>query len=130
MNEREIERAAAKLGVGAGVDVQRVARRVVAELRRDATPVAWWRRPATLRAAAAVVLLATVVVLAENIVREPATAAGEVTFPVGLEELSTAGLTEVLDSLDMFVPVSEYAPVSLHDIDESALNELLAAMEG
>ena len=55
---------------------------------------------------------------------------GAIALPVGLEELSTIGLTEVLDSLDLFMPASEFIPPSFDELDEEQLRALLAAMEG
>ncbi len=130
MNEQDIERAAAELGSDVQIDVERVARRVVAELRTTVVPAVWWRKPSMLRAAAAVAILVTGGVLVDRIAENSAEEGAASSLPVGLEELSTTGLNEVLDSLDLFAPASELTPVSLNDFDEDQLRELLVAMEG
>ena len=130
MNEQDIERAAAELGSDVQIDVERVARRVVAELRTRAVPVVWWRKASVLRVAAAVAILVTGGVLVDRIAENSAEGAAAFPLPVGLEELSTTGLNEVLDSLDLFTPASELTPASLNDFDEEQLRELLIEMEG
>ena len=130
MNEQDIERAAAELGSDVRIDVERVARRVVAELRTKAVPALWWRKASVLRAAAAIAILVTGGVLVDRIAENSADDAAVSLLPVGLDELSTTGLNEVLDSLDLFTPASELTPASLNDFDEVQLRELLVAMEG
>ncbi len=130
MNEQDIERAAVELGSDVQIDVERVARRVVAELRTTVVPVSWWRRASVLRVAAAVAILVTGGVLVDRIAENSVEGAAAFPLPVGLEELSTTGLNEVLDSLDLFTPASELTPASLNDFDEVQLRELLVAMEG
>jgi len=130
MSDQDIERAAAELGSDVRIDVERVARRVVAELRTKAVPALWWRRASVLRAAAAIAILVTGGVLVDRIAENSAEDAAASLLPVGLEELSTTGLNEVLDSLDLFTPASELTPASLNDFDEVQLRELLVAMEG
>ena len=130
MNEQDIERAAAELGSDVRIDVERVARRVVAELRTTVVPALWWRKASVLRVAAAVAILVTGGVLVDRIAENSVEGAAAFPLPVGLEELSTTGLNEVLDSLDLFTPASELTPASLGDFDEVQLRELLAAMEG
>ena len=130
MNDQDIERAAAELGSDVRIDVERVARRVVAQLRTKAVPALWWRRASVLRAAAAIAILVTGGVLVDRIAENSAEDAAASLLPVGLEELSTKGLNEVLDSLDLFTPASELTPASLNDFDELQLRELLVAMEG
>ena len=130
MNEQDIERAAVELGSDVQIDVERVARRVVAELRTTAVPAVWWRKASVLRVAAAVAILVTGGVLVDRIAENSAEDAAASSLPVGLEELSTTGLNEVLDSLDLFTPASELTPASLNDFDEVQLRELLVAMEG
>lgn len=130
MNDQDIERAAAELGSDVRIDVERVARRVVAELRTKAVPALWWRKASVLRAAAAIAILVTGGVLVDRIAENSADDAAVSLLPVGLEELSTTGLNEVLDSLDLFTPASELTPASLGDFDEVQLRELLVAMEG
>ena len=130
MNEHEIERAAARLGEDVQIDVEGVAQRVVSQLRARGVTVPWWRRGSTLRAAAAVVVLVTGGVLLERVTDRPPTALADVLLPLGLDELSEDGLTEMLDSLDMFTPAYELQPASFDELDEEQLRELLAAMEG
>ncbi len=130
MNEQDIERAAAELGSDVQIDVERVAQRVMAELRTKSVPAVWWRKPSVLRAAAAVAILVTGGVLVDRIAENFAEDGAASHRPVGLEELSTTGLNEVLDSLDLFTPASELTPASLDDFDEEQLRELLVAMEG
>ena len=132
MNERDIEEIAPHLGsdAAARVDLDRVAERVVAELRAKPAPVVWWRSTAVLRAAAVGAVLLTGGLAVERLVIDrPASVVALVT-PVGLEECSSAELAEVLDSLDQMTPVYELVPASLDDLDETELGDLLAAMEG
>ena len=130
MNEQDIERAAVELGSDVQIDVERVARRVVAELRTKAVPAVWWRKVSVLRAAAAIAIFVTGGVLLDRIAENSAEDGAAAPLPVGLEELSTTGLNEVLDSLDLFTPASELTPASLNDFDEEQLRELLIEMEG
>ncbi len=130
MNEREIERAAAELGSDVHIDVEQTAQRVVARLREAPPRPAWWRGTAALRAAAAAVVLVTGGVLVYRAIDNTGAGVGAIALPVGLEELSTIGLTEVLDSLDLFMPASEFIPPSFGELDEQQLRALLAAMEG
>lgn len=132
MNERDIEEIAPHLGSHAAerVDLDRVAERVVAELRAKPAPIAWWRSTAVLRAAAVgAVLLTGGLAVDRLVIDRPASVVALVT-PVGLEEFSSAELAEVLDSLDQMTPVYELVPASLDDLDETELGDLLAAMEG
>ena len=130
MNEHDIERVAAELGSAINIDVEGTAQRVVAELRMGTPHVPWWRGTAALRAAAAVAVLVTGGVLVDRAFDDSAPGNAAIALPVGLEELSTTDLTEVLDSLDLFTPASEFVPLSFNELDEEQLRELLAAMEG
>ncbi len=130
MNERDIESAAAQLGSDVHIDVEQTAQRVVARLQEPAPRTGWWQGTAALRAAAAVVVLVTGGVLVDRAIDDSAIGSGVVALRVGLEELSTTGLTEVLDSLDLFAPVSEFIPPSFDEFDEEQLRALLAEMEG
>ncbi len=130
MNERDLERAAAELGSDVQIDVEQTAQRVVARLREAPPRSAWWHGTAALRAAAAVVVLVTGGVLVDRAIDNAGAEDGAIAMPVGLEELSTIGLTEVLDSLDLFMPASEFIPPSFDELDEEQLRALLAAMEG
>ena len=131
MDEKQLTEIASRLGSGAAerLDVDGVARRVVAELRESPARVAWWHITPVLRAAAVVAMLVSggVIVnrLGNDAIGRPGLAA-----PVGLEDFSATELAEVLDSLDQITPVYQLAPASLDDLDETQLQELLAAMEG
>ena len=128
--ERDIERAAAELGSDIHVDVEQTAQRVVARLREATPRTVWWHGTAALRAAAAVAVLVTGGVLVDRAIDNSAPADHAMALPVGLDELSTTGLSEVLDSLDLFTPASEFIPPSFDELDEEQLRALLAAMEG
>ncbi len=130
MNERDIERAAAELGSDVQIDVEQTAQRVVARLREAPPRSAWGHGTAALRAAAGGVGLVTGGVLVDRAIDNAGAEDGAIAMPVGLEELSTIGLTEVLDSLDLFMPASEFIPPSFDELDEEQLRALLAAMEG
>ena len=130
MNEQELKEVAARLGsdAAARIDVDRMARQVVAKLRSEPAPVAWWRNTAVLRVAAVAVMLVTGGVVVNRLNSDRPVV--ELTALVGLEQLSAAELAEVLDSLDQMTPVYELVPASLDDLDETQLRDLLAAMEG
>ena len=130
MHERDIERAAAQLGSDVHIDVEQTAHRVVARLREVPRRAAWWQGTAVLRAAAAVAVLVTGGVFVDRAIDNSAAGNGAIALPVRLEELSTTGLTEVLDSLDLFTPASEFIPPSFNELDEEQLRTLLASMEG
>ncbi len=130
MNERDIERAAAELGSDVHIDVEQTAQRVVARLREAPPRPAWWHGTAVLRAAAAVAVIVTGGLLIDRAIDNSAAGDGAIALPVELEELSAIGLTEVLDSLDLFTPASEFIPPSFDELDEEQLRALLAAMEG
>ena len=88
------------------------------------------RRRTAGRVAAGVVVLLRGGVLCDRANDNAGAEDGAIAMPVGLEELSTIGLTEVLDSLDLFMPASEFIPPSFDELDEEQLRALLAAMEG
>ncbi len=75
-------------------------------------------------------VLVTGGVLVDRAIDNTGAGDGALALPVGLEELSTTGLTEVLDSLDLFTPASEFIPASFDELDEEQLRALLTAMEG
>ncbi len=128
MDEKQLTEIASRLGSDAAerLDVDGVARRVVAELRSSPARVTWWSRTPVLRAAAVVAMLVSGGVIVNRLGNDlPGLAA-----PVGLEDFSVTELAEVLDSLDQITPVDQLAPASLDDLDETQLQELLAAMEG
>ncbi len=129
MDQERIEQAAAKLGADVRIDVEKVAGRVVAELRTQPASQTWWPRSPVLRVAAVIVALVTGGVLMSRLATEdPATVVLDV--PVGLEAFSVMALTEVLDSLDLMSPVADLGPALLDDLNEEELTALLAAMEG
>ncbi len=130
MNEHDIERVAAELGSAINIDVEGTAQRVVAELRKGTPHVPWWRGTVALRAAAAVAVLVTGGVLVDRAFDDSAASNAAIALPVWLEELSTTDLTEVLDSLDLFTPASDFVPPSFNELDEEQLRTLLASMEG
>ena len=130
MNEQEIEQAAVQLASDVHIDVEQTAQRVVARLREPAPRTGWWQGTTALRAAAAVVLLVTGGVLVDRAIDNSPAGTGAVALPIGLEELSTTGLAEVLDSLDLFAPASEFILPSFDEFDEEQLRALLAEMEG
>lgn len=128
MDEQRIEQLAPELGRQAAsqVDVERTAL-VVRERLRQPVRVAWWRRPVLQMAAAlALVLGAGALILSGG----GSSGAPLLAGPVELRELAAAQLSEVLDSLDVARPVSEFVPAGLGDLDETELRELLELMEG
>ncbi len=131
MDDERIERLAPSLGRGAeqAVDLDRVARAVVARIREErGRPTRPWTRSPLLRAAALVgVLIAGSLVLRDG--ASVSTTLTDFAGPVALEELTATDLSEVLDSLTYDAPVSEFVAASLDDLDESQLRELLATLE-
>jgi hypothetical protein len=134
MDERELERIAGQLGRRAAdrLDVEAVARDVVARLRADdrapvpasrPRPVVRWLATA---AAVALVVAGSVVTFKSG---QPATDR-TASLSVGLQDLSSTELTEVLDSLGVAAPVSSQFTGGLDDLDAEQLRELLALMEG
>jgi hypothetical protein len=132
MDDRELERIAARLGgrAAAALDVERVARRVVARLRAE--PPARRHMPAArwLALAAAVVLL-----IAGSVFTVRNQGAGTMTvLPVAvapaLDQLSEPELAEVLDSLSWEAPASTQLATTHDDLDATQLRELLALIEG
>ena len=130
--DRDLEREASALGSreADALDLDRVADRVVARLRsgeRAASRVRVWRW-LTGVAAAAVLLVATARWI------DPDESVGEMAATVAtapeLESLSGDELAEVLDSLFLHAPVTELVAVSLDDLNERQLAELLTLMEG
>lgn len=132
IDDRELEQLARRIGESraADVDPQRVAWAVMARLRREGGVPGWWRRwqllPVTAAAAA---LLAIGLGLNEFAVRAAQTPE-PIPVAVSLNELGTDELTQVLDSLETDVPVSELVTPSIVDLSESELTRLLKAMEG
>ena len=131
MDEKQLTEIASRLGSDAAerLDVDGVARRVVAELRSSPARVTWWSRTPVLRAAAMAAMLVSGGVIVNRLGND-AIGIAALAAPVGLENFSATELAEVLDSLDQITPVYQLAPASLGDLDETQLQELLAAMEG
>jgi hypothetical protein len=94
---------------------------VEAEARRRP----WTRR---LAAAAAVVLIAAGALVTWQ-VEQPASGVDVQVATVGLYDLSSDELTEVLDSLSWHAPASVQV-AGLDDLDAEQLDALLALMEG
>ncbi len=133
MEDKELERIASGLGAGAEevIDVERVAQRVIDRLRREpaeAAPIRRWRRAPMVRAAAAIGVLLAATLLTRRVI-SPDEASTDSPVPLALEELSDDDLTEVLDSLTYEGPVHPFVGAGLHDLDETQLRDLLAAME-
>jgi len=129
--DHDIEHLAKQLGerAAAELDPQRTAWAVMARLRQDTK-----RRPWILRFGLVPMAAAATVVLASGIgIHQLVTSGGNgfvFPTPVEIEELADVELEEVLDSLEWETPVSELMPVTLADLDESELTELLESMEG
>ncbi len=131
MDERDLVRLAQQLGVDADhrIDPARVSARVLARLRARPVGRPWWRQAKLLPlAAAAAAVLAVGVGIVELTRRSPQDVADVV--PVHLYELAVTELDEVLDSLQVDVPVAELVSAGLHDLDENELTQLLESMEG
>jgi hypothetical protein len=133
MDERELERIAAGLGrEAAGLDVEAVARGVVARLRaaEAAAPEVAQPRPLVRwlagAAAAALVVAGSLVTFRAA----PPASSPAVAVATDLYDLSSAELTEVLDSLSWSAPASARVAVGLDDLDAEQLATLLALMEG
>jgi hypothetical protein len=130
MDERQIERVAARLGSGAAetVDVHRLSASVLARLRdaggaRRPRPVARW-----LAVAAGLVIVAGATYYTFGVGdARPPTLSG--VAPPQLAGLNSAELGEILDALTV-EPVSLFGQVSLDDLNAEQLAELLQLMEG
>jgi hypothetical protein len=131
MTDHDIERLARQLGerAAADIDPQQTAWAVMARLRREGRRRPWLFRFGLVQMAAAATL-----VLASGLAIHQLVGSGGngFTFPVPaeVEELADEELAEVLDSLVWETPVSELMPVTLADLSESELTELLESMEG
>ena len=125
MTDFDLERSAHRLGQhqADSLDVERLAAHVVQRLRQRRP---WWQAPSLLRAAAVVALLGGGVVLGRVAPWQHQSGAVEIrTAVMPFEGLSTADLSEVLDSMRLEAPPSSY-PRGLHDLSESQLRELLS----
>jgi len=128
---RDVEGLAPHLGAEAAkrVDPQQTAWAVLARLRREPQRRPWWQRVKLVPLAAA----ATVVIASGVAIEAWRNGGGSgMTFPLpfDIEELASSELTEVLDSLELEVPMSEIMPATLSDLSEAELVQLLESMEG
>lgn len=135
IEDPKLQELARRLGARAAerLDVEGVARAVVAELRRPAPGRSWlaWTQVAWVRAAAMVVLLVGVGVVIQPRATPPRAAWDDP--PVGaVQELSADELRHVLDELDQPVDVTVPGPeeAGLEDLSESQLRALLQSLEG
>jgi hypothetical protein len=114
--EHELEALAKQLGdrEAEGIDAERVATAVLARLKTEPAVAHWWRRP---------------VLLARPGTRQPPSP-GEVPLVVSLDELAPPELAEIIDSLAVDAPVSEFVPASLEDLSARQLELLLENLEG
>ncbi len=130
-DDRDVERLAPRLGrqAAARVDAQKTVWAVLARLRREPERRSWWRRVKLVPLAAAAAVL-----IASGLAVEAWRNAGNggIVFPLPseIEELAAAELTEVLDTLELEVPMAEIMPATLSDLSESELMQLLESMEG
>lgn len=132
MDEQRLEHLARNLGrrAAARVDPDTTASAVVRRLRAAPARRVWWRMP-VLQAAAVIVLLAGGgLLLARGGLWRGVNGEMALPLPAELSGLESDELVEVLDSLQIEAPIVELLPVSLADLDEGQLEELLQAMEG
>ncbi len=130
MDERRLEDVAKGLGADAAeaVDAEALAERVLTRLRVERAR--GWRRLRTAwRVAAAIVVLAGAGLAIGRLVPGDGAVARYPT-PVELEDLGSAELADILDSLAADVPVAELVPLAVADLNEAELELLLQSMEG
>lgn len=132
MDERDIERTAAQLGrhAGEGLDVDRVAQRVVARLKESTQKPPWWMRNIWLKAAVIAGFLVASSVVAVRLATHNGSRDQPFVASSELADLNVSELQDVLDSLEQEAPAYELVAVGLDDLDEDELGELLALMEG
>ena len=133
IDDRELERLAARLGEEAGrrVDPARTADAVVARLRAAERPVRpWWGDVRVFRAAAVIVAIVGLGVVVREVLRSGGTEVEPFAQPVELVELAAVELAEILDTLEFEAPVAEFTSGGLVGLSETELQELLATMEG
>ncbi|HKI95859.1 MAG TPA: hypothetical protein VJ992_11280 [Gemmatimonadales bacterium] len=137
VDERDLERMAARLGVAAAerLDVDATAEAVLRRLRAERPlPLRLIRRWRPIVAIAATL---TVAALGGGLIYRASTGAepGPMvtvqppTVP-SIEALSAPQLDQVLDSLDIEAPAHEHLAASIEDLDASQLKDLLQRMEG
>ena len=131
MDEQQIERVAARLGMRAAnaVDVDRVSAGVLARLKRDGAlgrprPAARWM---ALAAGLAIMAGAAYYTWGVGGTHAPPLSA---TAPPQLAGLNSAELTEILDSLTVEPPATVSGEVTLDDLNAEQLTQLLKLMEG
>jgi len=137
VNERDLERMAARLGVAAAerLDVDATAEAVLQRLRADRRlPLRFIRRWRPIVAIAATL---TVAALGGGLIYRASTGSAPVPMVAvdapavpSIDALSTAQLDQVLDSLDIEAPAHEHLAASIEDLDASQLEDLLQRMEG
>jgi len=135
MNEHELETLARGLGTARAdrVDVERIARGVVAGLRQ--APAGWrilWLRPATLRIAAVLVLLLGAGLLWRARVPPAAPVHPDHYIYEDLNGLSSDELRDVLSTLDQTLQDASPLPADddLNDLSPDQLRAVLRSIEG
>lgn len=135
MNEQELESSARKLGAARAerVDVERIARGVVAGLREQPhSRRVWWVRPAMLRIAAAVVLLLGAGLVWRGRVQPTAPVHPDHYIFEDLNGLSSDELRDVLSTLDQTLQEGIDVPAEddLNDLSPEQLRAVLQSIEG
>jgi hypothetical protein len=139
MTEEELLRTAAKLGdsVARALDEQQLARRVLARLASEPSETLLLRRPRRrwllgLAAAAAILLVLRLAIQpAVNSPAGPADAATTQTVLHELDDLSTAELEVLLETLPPAAGAAVHPdPGSFDELDAKALERLLRSLEG
>ncbi len=133
MTEQELEQTAARLGVKQveSLDAERIAGQVLARLATEPVAVPLFRRPAVrwlagLAAAAAIALAVRFTVLS------PASEPGSVSVLNELDDLGTAELEDLLESIPITAGAISPFPEhdSRNDLDSTNLVRLLRSLEG
>lgn len=136
MNEHDLESLARKIGAARAerVDVERIARGVVAGLKEAPTkPRVWWIRPGVLRVAAAIVLLLGGGLVARRWTGSQPTAAAHPDHYIfeDLNGLSSDQLQDVLTTLDQTLQEGDLpVDADLNDLSPAQLRAVLQAIEG
>lgn len=136
MNEHDLESLARHIGAARAerVDVERIARGVVAGLKEEqVSPRVWWFRPAVLRMAAAIVLLVGggLVVRGWNGSRPTAPAQPDHYIFEDLNGLSSDQLQDVLTTLDQTLQEGDLpVDADLNDLSPGELRAVLQSIEG
>lgn len=137
VDERDLERMAARLGVAAAerLDVDATAEAVLQRLRADRPlPLRLIRRWRPIVAIAATL---TVAAVGGRLIYRASTGAAPVPVVAvqapevpSIDALSATQLDQVLDSLDVEAPAHEHLAASIEDLDAAQLKVLLQRMEG